>query len=159
MELQRIAADFAPAAAVAFSMCGPGSHQPLAPHTASNTRMTARRRLVTAAGTPPPRRRQSLIEFSEVTKKAGKFGEKTISISKEELARLRAIVRGLSVAEARDLLRAFSTYFALVNLAEQLQRGRMRCGRRICRLRRWNGRTPTRTVRSSCGWCSPDWRA
>jgi phosphoenolpyruvate carboxylase len=39
------------------------------------------------------------------------------------LARLRDIIRGASVTEARDLLRAFSTYFALVNLAEQLQRG------------------------------------
>src|SRR6201999_1812706 len=39
------------------------------------------------------------------------------------LARLLAIVRSTSVAEARDLLRAFTTYFALVNLAEQLQRG------------------------------------
>jgi phosphoenolpyruvate carboxylase len=41
----------------------------------------------------------------------------------EALAKLRAIVARLTVAEARDLLRAFSTYFALVNLAEQLQRG------------------------------------
>ncbi len=40
-----------------------------------------------------------------------------------QLARLRALVARLTVAEARDLLRAFSTYFALVNLAEQLQRG------------------------------------
>ena len=62
--------------------------------------MTARRRLVTAAGTPPPRRRQSLIEFSEVTKKAGKFGEKTISISKEELARLRAAATGAAASSA-----------------------------------------------------------
>src|SRR6476469_9841026 len=40
----------------------------------------------------------------------------------EPLRRLLEIVAGASVAEARDLLRAFSTYFALVNLAEQLQR-------------------------------------
>ncbi len=39
------------------------------------------------------------------------------------LARLQAIIAGLTVAQARDLVRAFSTYFALVNLAEQLQRG------------------------------------
>jgi phosphoenolpyruvate carboxylase len=39
------------------------------------------------------------------------------------LAEVRAIVARLTVAEARDLVRAFSTYFALVNLAEQLQRG------------------------------------
>jgi phosphoenolpyruvate carboxylase len=39
------------------------------------------------------------------------------------LAELRALVAGTSIAEARDLLRAFSAYFALVNLAEQLQRG------------------------------------
>jgi phosphoenolpyruvate carboxylase len=38
-------------------------------------------------------------------------------------AELRAIIARTSVSEARDLLRAFSTYFALVNLAEQLQRG------------------------------------
>jgi phosphoenolpyruvate carboxylase len=38
-------------------------------------------------------------------------------------AELRALVAGAGVAEARDLLRAFSAYFALVNLAEQLQRG------------------------------------
>ncbi len=41
----------------------------------------------------------------------------------DPVAELRAIVAGTTVAEARDLLRAFSTYFALVNLAEQLQRG------------------------------------
>jgi hypothetical protein len=43
---------------------------------------------------------QSLIEFSEVTKKAGKFGEKTVSISKEELARLRAAASGAPAASA-----------------------------------------------------------
>ncbi len=36
---------------------------------------------------------QSLIEFSEVTKK-GKFGEKTVSITSQELARLRAAASG-----------------------------------------------------------------
>jgi phosphoenolpyruvate carboxylase len=36
---------------------------------------------------------------------------------------LRALVSRASIAEARDLLRAFAAYFALVNLAEQLQRG------------------------------------
>lgn len=41
----------------------------------------------------------------------------------EALAALRAIVARTEVPKARDLLRAFSTYFALVNLAEQLQRG------------------------------------
>jgi len=41
----------------------------------------------------------------------------------EPVAALHAIVAGTNVADARDLLRAFSTYFALVNLAEQLQRG------------------------------------
>src|SRR4051812_7321839 len=39
------------------------------------------------------------------------------------LAELRAIVARTTVGEARGLLRAFSAYFALVNLAEQLQRG------------------------------------
>jgi phosphoenolpyruvate carboxylase len=39
------------------------------------------------------------------------------------LAELRAIIARATVAEARELLRAFSAYFALVNLAEQLQRG------------------------------------
>ncbi len=36
---------------------------------------------------------QSLIEFSEVTKKS-KFGEKTVSITSQELARLRAAAAG-----------------------------------------------------------------
>jgi phosphoenolpyruvate carboxylase len=38
-------------------------------------------------------------------------------------AALRALVARTTIGEARDLLRAFSAYFALVNLAEQLQRG------------------------------------
>ena len=38
-------------------------------------------------------------------------------------AELRALVARTTIPEARDLLRAFSAYFALVNLAEQLQRG------------------------------------
>ncbi|MFT3768955.1 MAG: phosphoenolpyruvate carboxylase [Minicystis sp.] len=38
-------------------------------------------------------------------------------------AELRALVARASIAEARDLLQAFASYFALVNLAEQLQRG------------------------------------
>src|ERR1700683_3799059 len=41
----------------------------------------------------------------------------------EPLTALRAIVARTDVPKSRDLLRAFSTYFALVNLAEQLQRG------------------------------------
>lgn len=41
----------------------------------------------------------------------------------EAAADLRAVAAGLTVPDARDLLRAFSAYFALVNLAEQLQRG------------------------------------
>ena len=36
---------------------------------------------------------------------------------------LRAVIAGTTVAEARNLVRAFAAYFALVNLAEQLQRG------------------------------------
>jgi phosphoenolpyruvate carboxylase len=36
---------------------------------------------------------------------------------------MREIVASLSVAEARDLIKSFSIYFALVNLAEQLHRG------------------------------------
>jgi phosphoenolpyruvate carboxylase len=35
---------------------------------------------------------------------------------------LHDIIAGLSVEDARNLIKAFSTYFALVNLAEQLQR-------------------------------------
>ncbi|KPV49846.1 phosphoenolpyruvate carboxylase, partial [Kouleothrix aurantiaca] len=35
---------------------------------------------------------------------------------------LQAIVSDLSVGQARDLLKSFGTYFALVNLSEQLQR-------------------------------------
>jgi hypothetical protein len=53
-----------------------------------------------AHGTDLSRAPQSLIEFSEVTKKAGKFGEKTVSISKEELARLRAAASGAPAASA-----------------------------------------------------------
>ena len=40
-----------------------------------------------------------------------------------QLAELRAVIAGTTVAEARNLVRAFAAYFALVNLAEQLQRG------------------------------------
>ncbi len=36
---------------------------------------------------------------------------------------LRAVIAATTVAEARNLVRAFAAYFALVNLAEQLQRG------------------------------------
>src|SRR6266511_3335368 len=35
---------------------------------------------------------------------------------------MQRIVAGLTVGQARDLLKSFSTYFALVNLSEQLQR-------------------------------------
>jgi phosphoenolpyruvate carboxylase len=35
---------------------------------------------------------------------------------------LRALVAGLSIPQARDLIKSFSEYFALVNLSEQLQR-------------------------------------
>ncbi len=38
-------------------------------------------------------------------------------------AELRAVIARTTVAEARNLVRAFAAYFALVNLAEQLQRG------------------------------------
>ena len=38
-------------------------------------------------------------------------------------AELREVIARTSVAEARNLVRAFAAYFALVNLAEQLQRG------------------------------------
>ena len=38
-------------------------------------------------------------------------------------AELRALVARSTIGEARELLRSFSAYFALVNLAEQLQRG------------------------------------
>ncbi|WP_297852589.1 phosphoenolpyruvate carboxylase [Meiothermus sp.] len=38
---------------------------------------------------------------------------------------LRAIVRGLTQAEAENMIRAFSTYFHLVNLAEERQRVRV----------------------------------
>ena len=40
----------------------------------------------------------------------------------EASAALQAIVADLSVGQARDLLKSFGTYFALVNLSEQLQR-------------------------------------
>ena len=40
-----------------------------------------------------------------------------------QLAELRSVIAGTTVAEARNLVRAFAAYFALVNLAEQLQRG------------------------------------
>ena len=40
-----------------------------------------------------------------------------------QLAELRAVIAGTTIAEARNLVRAFAAYFALVNLAEQLQRG------------------------------------
>jgi phosphoenolpyruvate carboxylase len=39
-----------------------------------------------------------------------------------QVERLQEIVAGLTVDQARDLLKSFSTYFALVNLSEQLQR-------------------------------------
>ena len=39
------------------------------------------------------------------------------------LDELRAVIAATTVAEARNLVRAFAAYFALVNLAEQLQRG------------------------------------
>jgi phosphoenolpyruvate carboxylase len=35
---------------------------------------------------------------------------------------LRALIADLSIADAQDLIKAFSTYFALVNLSEQMQR-------------------------------------
>jgi phosphoenolpyruvate carboxylase len=35
---------------------------------------------------------------------------------------MRALVAGLTIAQARDLIKSFSEYFALVNLSEQLQR-------------------------------------
>src|ERR1700733_7763626 len=51
--------------------------------------------------------------------------EEVLSLAREvraggadPLAALRAIVARTDVAKSRDLLRAFSTYFALVNLAE-----------------------------------------
>jgi phosphoenolpyruvate carboxylase len=40
----------------------------------------------------------------------------------EKLEELEAIIAGLNVDEARVLIKAFSAYFALVNLSEQLQR-------------------------------------
>ncbi|HNP72880.1 MAG TPA: phosphoenolpyruvate carboxylase [Kouleothrix sp.] len=40
----------------------------------------------------------------------------------EQAANMQQIVAGLSIEQAHDLLKAFSTYFALVNLSEQLQR-------------------------------------
>ena len=45
---------------------------------------------------------QSLIEFSEVTKK-GKFGEKTVSITSQELACLRAAAAGTPALSAANL--------------------------------------------------------
>jgi phosphoenolpyruvate carboxylase len=39
-----------------------------------------------------------------------------------QLDEMRAIVAGLTVGQARDLIKSFSEYFALVNLSEQLQR-------------------------------------
>jgi phosphoenolpyruvate carboxylase len=44
------------------------------------------------------------------------------SYEPEAVAALQQIVGGLSIAQVRDLLKSFSTYFALVNLSEQLQR-------------------------------------
>jgi phosphoenolpyruvate carboxylase len=38
------------------------------------------------------------------------------------IERLQQIVANLSIEQARDLLKSFSTYFALVNLSEQMQR-------------------------------------
>ena len=40
----------------------------------------------------------------------------------EQLAQMHAIIAALSTAEARNLIKAFSSYFALVNLSEQMQR-------------------------------------
>ncbi|MBK9714727.1 MAG: phosphoenolpyruvate carboxylase [Kouleothrix sp.] len=40
----------------------------------------------------------------------------------ESVAAMQQIVAGLTIDQARDLLKSFSTYFALVNLSEQLQR-------------------------------------
>ncbi len=42
--------------------------------------------------------------------------------SEQKIAELRDLISGLSTQEARDLIKSFSTYFALVNLTEQLQR-------------------------------------
>ncbi|HEU4322547.1 MAG TPA: phosphoenolpyruvate carboxylase [Roseiflexaceae bacterium] len=42
--------------------------------------------------------------------------------SEQKIAELRALISGLTTQEARDLIKSFSTYFALVNLTEQLQR-------------------------------------
>ncbi|GAB4209387.1 MAG: phosphoenolpyruvate carboxylase [Roseiflexaceae bacterium] len=42
--------------------------------------------------------------------------------SQQKVAELREVISGLTTQEARDLIKSFSTYFALVNLTEQLQR-------------------------------------
>lgn len=41
---------------------------------------------------------------------------------RDQMAEMRSLIGAISIGEARDLIKAFSAYFALVNLAEQLQR-------------------------------------
>ena len=40
----------------------------------------------------------------------------------EQADAMRALVTNLTISQARDLIKSFSEYFALVNLSEQLQR-------------------------------------
>ncbi len=70
------------------------------------------------------------VIIDQAGQQAFELEERVRTLSKElrakhnaaQMDEMRALIAGLSIAEAEDLIKAFSTYFALVNLSEQMQR-------------------------------------